>query len=315
MKIGLLISACIFLLGTSASFPDTIYLKDGKEVKGIIVEEYSDRIVMSTYKGEKPIEKRIILKMEYDMPEQNLVKLGDKYMSLRQYGKAYFYYDKALKANPDYKPARDKINYVTGYFFRSKQQEKIKDVEKMQELEDWPVSAQRSDEDYEALLLEHMGIRIGQKSGYTKITKVSKNSPADRAGVKQGDFLVSVWGQLAGYMSLEEIGSFLMKKAIGEIRVGIQRNVKIKKDRPYQRSYKNIIDGKMDMLFDGLTVTEIADGGRGKKAGLRKNDLVVAINGAPTRYMPFQKAARLIEDRKHNPAVLTVRRDVTIWRE
>ena len=70
---------CFFLSGAFIALGDTVYLNDGKEKKGIVVEDYTDRIVLSTYEGEKTLFKKNISKVVYDLTEQNLVKLGDKY--------------------------------------------------------------------------------------------------------------------------------------------------------------------------------------------------------------------------------------------
>jgi len=95
----------------TGSLADAIYLKDGKEVKGIVVEEYADRVVISTYEGEQMLPKSDIDNIEYDFVEQNLVKLGDRYKERHEFEKAYFYYEKAIKTNPDYKVARERMNY------------------------------------------------------------------------------------------------------------------------------------------------------------------------------------------------------------
>ena len=44
---------------------------DEKRVKGVVVEDYDDRIVLSTIDGEKSIMKQKIERILYDMDEQN----------------------------------------------------------------------------------------------------------------------------------------------------------------------------------------------------------------------------------------------------
>ena len=68
MKIIVFITfvAVITLASVSSSFSDTIYLKDKSQVKGIVVEEYNDRIVISTEYGESEMMKEEIKKIIYD---------------------------------------------------------------------------------------------------------------------------------------------------------------------------------------------------------------------------------------------------------
>src|SRR4030042_5854565 len=116
-----IIAYLVFLLsflGVISASADTVYIKDGEEIKGIVVEEYTDRLVISTYEGEKTFFKKNIDRIIYDLTEQNLVMLGDKCMSREEFEKAYFYFDKAGRENPGYQLASDRMNYVTGYFFR-----------------------------------------------------------------------------------------------------------------------------------------------------------------------------------------------------
>ena len=68
------------------------------------------------------------------------------------------------------------------------------------------------------------------------------------------------------------------------------------------------------MEFDGLTVASIREGSVSAEAGLRKGDLVTAIDGKSTRYMPISKAMSLISGSKEDAIILTVRREALIWR-
>ena len=79
------------------AFADTVYLENGEKMKGVIVEEYHDRVVISTYEGEKSILKKDVHTISYDLVEQNLVVLGDSYADRNKHGEAYFYYKKAVK--------------------------------------------------------------------------------------------------------------------------------------------------------------------------------------------------------------------------
>ena len=50
------------------------------------------------------------------------------------------------------------------------------------------------------------------------------------------------------------------------------------------------------------------------RAGVKKGDLVIEIDGRPTRYMPLKKAIGYIKDTENDFVKLTIKRDVVIWR-
>ena len=69
------------------------------------------------------------------------------------------------------------------------------------------------------------------------------------------------------------------------------------------------------MEFDGLTVSGVKEGGSAFEAGLKKGDLITAIDGNSTRYMPLKKAIELIRNSKTGSTKLTLRREIIIWRK
>ena len=308
----LLICALAAFLKISTVQADSIMLSNGEEVKGIVVEEYDDRIIISTYEGEKEIFKDKVRTISFDLPEQNLAKLGDNAMAKREYEKAYFYYSKAGKINPDYIYARDKMNYIMGYLFRREEEGKLKSVERMQELENWkrPVKKTSCEKELKGCL----GIELEEKGGNAVIQKIVKHSPAYSAGLREGDRLVSVWGRLTGYMSPEDIARLLIEESPGEIKLTFERTVILNKSK-LPEGYSSIVGGKLDMRFDGLTVTNLRENGPGYAAGLRENDLVVAINGESTRYMPIKDAVRKIEDKNYDKVRFGIVRETAMWRE
>jgi len=302
----------LILLFATSSFADTIYLKTGKSLKGVVVEEYADRVVISTHKGEKCILKDVISKVIYDRPEQNLVRLGNAYMARREYEKAYFAYERAQWLNPESKVAREKMNYVTGFYFRKQALKKMDDIKRMQEHEDRLRQTAVLDQELEKDLLDKVGIKTSTKGGRVKVDEVIKGSPAFDAGIRRGDTLVSVWGALTGYMSEDDVARLFLKEGIGEIKAEIERDVTVMNERPRQKSYADVLGGKLEMLFDGLTLVKLGADSPGREDGLEEGDLITEINGESTRYMPLKKATGIIE--KSTAPVFTLRRKVTIWR-
>jgi membrane-associated protease RseP (regulator of RpoE activity)/sRNA-binding regulator protein Hfq len=310
VRIGSLI-LLFFLLSRTQAGADTIYLKNGTEMKGIIVEDYRDRYVISTYEGEKTVFKQDIIKAVYDLIEQNLAQLGDEYLERGEYEKAYFYYSKANSANPDYAPAQEKVNYVTGHLFRRLEKEKLKKVKEREAIESWPAEPPKKDESTALLLEKRIGIQIAEDRNRVTVTAVMKDSPAARSGVREGDIIVSIWGKLTGYMSEEDVAGLLLREAPGEIRLIVARQIVIQKSDPGE-GYAETLGGKLDMLFDGLTLAGVDTGTPGEP-GLEEGDLIFEINGTATRYMPLKEAIRIIEKGTADTLYLTVVRNVTIW--
>jgi len=60
------------------SYADTIYTKEGKEMKGIVVEDYTDRLIFSTIDGEITVMKPDVRELYYDSEEDNLLKLAEQ---------------------------------------------------------------------------------------------------------------------------------------------------------------------------------------------------------------------------------------------
>ncbi|NQU95433.1 MAG: PDZ domain-containing protein [Candidatus Omnitrophica bacterium] len=296
------------------AFADTVYLENGEKMKGVIVEEYHDRVVISTHEGEKSILKKDIHTISYDLVEQNLVVLGDSYADRNKHGEAYFYYKKAVKINPKYKIARDKMNFTAGQAFRQSQKEKRDAVKRRQEIEDSSRPLPYEEKDFKKELEQKIGIIIAEEGDSVKIINVTDDSAADDAGLRPGDTLISAWGRFTDYMSKENVSRLLLE-SLGEIKIDIQRDVVLKKESPAAIFYKDIIGGKLDMLRDGLTIVDLKEGSPGQEAGLSKDDLIIAINGASTRYMPLSDAIKIIENKKTGAIKFTVRRDATIWRK
>ena len=113
--------AIFFICGLWAvdcGLSDTIYTKDGKELKGIIIEDYKDRVVFSTIDGQVTIMKSDVKELYFDTEEQNLIKLAEQARDKGDYIKAFIYYDKAFKLDPGSRAAKDGIVFLQGYLFK-----------------------------------------------------------------------------------------------------------------------------------------------------------------------------------------------------
>ncbi|MDP3791789.1 MAG: PDZ domain-containing protein [Candidatus Omnitrophota bacterium] len=289
---------------------DTIYTKDNKEIKGIIIEEYKDRVLMSTVDGERTLMKPDIKELYFDTEEQNLVKLAEQARDRGDLIKAFVYYDKAFKVNPDSKAAKDGIVFLQGYLFKKDMAKKEEDVNRRNEFEargTGPISIKTEEEKFnESLekLKKTAGIVLKSDPSGTKISSVAIGSPSYEAGMETGDILIAIWGRLVGYLSLPEVVETLLEKTSLETKCTIERNVEVS---------AGDIGAEFKMQFDGLTISDVKNGSFAQGAGLRPNDLVTYINGQSTRYMPIKKASELIKRSKDGIIRLTIRREIVMW--
>lgn len=299
---------------------DTIYTKDNKELKGIVLEDYKDRIVFSTVDGEMTIMKDDIKELYYDTEEQNLIKLGEQSKDKGDYIKSFIYYDKAYRLNPNSKQAKDGIVFLQGYLFKKDMAQKEEVVRRHNEFEQRGERSEiKSDEekfiDSVKRLKESSGITLLAEGGVIRIEHVAAGSPAHDAGIKKGDILIDIWGRLVGYMSLPEAVDMLLEKTSLETKCTIERNInlKINENRNILSNTNDLIGAAFNMQIEGLTTSAVAEGSPAIKAGLKEGDVVVKINNDITRYMPLKRAIEAIKKSKGDTVNLTIRRSVVIW--
>jgi len=287
---------------------DTLRMNDGSTVKGIVVEDYKDRVVLSTIDGEKTVMKGDIQELYYDSEEENLIKLAEQARERRDYAKAFGYYNLAYKKNPLSKAAKDGFVFLQGYLFRQEEKRKIDDIKKRGDFEQGLI-AENADaagatgaKDPAAKMKEAIGMTLLSKDGVIVIDNVRRNSPADNAGIKRGDYLAAIWGKLVGYMSIDDVINILLDKPSLEIKCTIRRTVSADASKAV-----------FGMDINGLKVVSIKNGDGGAGGDLKKDDLVTAIDGKPTRYMPFKKAVSAMK--RSRPVELTIDRELLIWRK
>ncbi|MDD5428129.1 MAG: nickel pincer cofactor biosynthesis protein LarC [Candidatus Omnitrophica bacterium] len=308
-------AAAIFLsisLAVPYAISDTIVKSDGSELKGIVVEDYRDRVVFSTMNGEKMIMKSDIRELYYDEEEANLIKLAEQASDKRDYIKALTYYVMAFKINPESKAAKDGIVFLEGYLFRKEQALKEEEVRKRDEFERHgptvPQIGQAGEEEIaekSARLKKALGMGLAVKNGLPVVEFVQANSPAADAGVEKGDRLIAIWARLTGYMDLGEVLDALLDKPSLELKCAIEKTV----------AAEDVLKGaSFVMEFDGLTVSAVRPASAAAKSGLKKGDLVTAIDGKSTRYMPLKNAIDVMKRSKEGAVELTIRRETLMWR-
>ena len=177
MGLVLLISLSFVIFSTNL-MADAIITRDGKEIKGVVVEEYKDRYVISTAFGEMKVMKSNIKNIKLDEQDSNLIMLAEKARDVRDYNRAVAYYEQALKINPYSKAAKDGLGFLKLQVLQ-KEESKKKAMLSMQEEIDRYGSAPlpvKSGEEKEAALKQDIedltGMFISTDENFPKVVSV-----------------------------------------------------------------------------------------------------------------------------------------------
>jgi len=319
---GSILSAVLFLCITSPLVADTIYLKSGEEEKGIVVENYHDRIVLSTISGEKDIEKKAIKDILYDRREQNLVKLGDFHEQKGNIVKAYEYFKKAYQLNPDYKEAHDKFIHARSVLLRRPEKQLSNDMDRKRALfkesgKMYQPSAKKEPSDTKEKKFKSMtGLVLISADEMPEVETVIGGSPADKAGVEKGDVIFMVWGRLTGYSGLKTIIDTIIDNPSPEIMLSIRRSITIQGPKKGRTISDADAGFSMDIEEAGLIVIDVKARSSASKEGLVSGDNIITIDGQSTRYMPLKDARELIDKSLLGGKVeLDIIKDLILWKK
>ena len=299
---------------------DTVYFNDGGETKGIVVENYHNRIVLSTFEGEKEIEKTSIKDILYDRREQNLLKLGDYHQEKGNFLQAYSYYKKAYEINPDYKEARDKFIYARSIFLKNPEKQFKSDMARKQALFKEagkvysPVIKEKNDIP-ETVLKNKIGIVLYEDDYMPRVASVVPLSSGSQSGIKAGDVIYSIWGKMTGYLDLDIVVDMIINNPSPEIALTIKRRIRISRIKGSAQDLNN--SGiSIDMIEEGLVVKAVRPGSDAAKNGLLEGDIITNINEEPTRYMPLNTAVfKIREAFVLDKLQLDILRSIYLWRK
>lgn len=306
------------IFAATALYADTVILKNGTKVKGLVVDEYVDRIALSTVEGEKYILRKDIDRIEYDTPEQNYMQMGRAYEDRAWHDKAAFFYRKAMDINPDYKEARDAYVASHAKMWHEEEKRTKKDVELHNMAIEWQRArknkkAPAAVKSKEILAKENTGIVLVENEGVFGINEVVPGSGADKAGIQKGDFLVGIWGRLIRYSKLEDVLAELIGPKYSEVKIVIEKAVPVSIEAGAD-AYKEL-GVSLGFEYEGLAIKDIASGKKGELSGLKKGDFIIAIDKNITRYLPIDSIIALINNPKNNNILFTIRRSINLKRE
>jgi len=261
------------------AFADVVYDASGGTLKGLVVEEHADRVVLSTEEGERTIFRSQIEEVFYAEPERNYLYLGSQALEQGDFGAARGFFQKALQINPDLSEAADALGRAA-------------DAEKKREWVDEGLDLLQAME-------KQWGITLGEGKELPVVRERRPGSLAERAGLAVGDGLVAAWSRSLAFLPTGAAAKELIGPPGSSIKLTLRREVKRPAGSP---------EIKLSMERLGLTAAAAAP-------PLAAGDRIVSIDGEPTRYMPLEQARKRVQAGSSKGLELVIHRDLKVTRE
>ena len=278
------------LLTAAPAAGDTIYLKEKKTLKGVLVEEQGDRYLLNTVDGEIPVLKALVEKIQYDDPEQSYYQLGRQCQRAGRLREALMAYEKAAEPQPGFQAAKEAAFNVQRLLSGQEESQVLTEIRQrrlvMERASRSSLAAPATPgpiNDFDA----RFGCSVHYDNGWTVISRVRPNSPAAVAGLRSGDLLVSIWNDPIAHLSPAVVTERLAV-ARGELALTIERTVSLKPSPSYPAYGLQVTVG-----YDGLRVASSTSGSP-SEGHLVVGDLIVSLGGRPGRYLTAPQAQQLL---------------------
>lgn len=270
----------------SLLYADDVYFKDGRTMKGFIVENDQEKIVLSTINGEILIRKSDITQFIYDRPEYNYLYLGDQYINLNEFNKAVEEYKKALKVNPEFKEAADAI-----------------------------VRALETKLRLQAKEIGNIGIEIEKTNEDIIVSSVAPDSDAEKKGIKKDDLLLFIWDKPVRAMELDKVKELLSGPLMSSVKIIIERQFNLLREALSKTSKVGDIGTRLKIELSGLMVANVIKNSPAEMTGIKSDDIVVKIDEESTRYMKLNEAKQRLAGQPGSQIKLTIKRTLEITRD
>ena len=299
----------ILILAASGLSADTVTLINENEVKGLVVDEYVDRVVVSTFEGEKTFFRKDIQDIEYEDEEARLLKLASAAMSRGKYKNAIYYYEAVLKLNPNSAAARDGEVTAVRKQLGGGAEIAREEIDLMLSLDQ---ASPRPSEDkivsYEKNVQDLLGLKIKKdvKNNTCYVEEVMPGSLAANYGIRKNDIVGAVWNDNVKYMNYEGVMNKLSGPEFSMIKLGIERKT----------VFANPEKLKWDIGLSpyGYFIKELSGAKGAEKELIEPGDWILEINSVSTRYMPKDELNSLLSTSKA-PIILLIKRNLYMNRD
>ena len=281
----LLLSAIRYPL-SAVAFADVVYYKSGDVLKGLVVEEHQDRVVVNTEAGEQTILRKDIDDVFYDDPERNYLYLGNQALVNRDFGLAKGFFHKALQIHPQFIEAQEALHRLEDHQMKLASPEAMRD----------PLAALES----------RWGLILEPTGNWPEVKVVRNGSSPLGSEIVAGDLLVSAWGQSLAFLPITQVAQALLGPSGSTVKLTIQRPLHLPKG-----ALPGVI---FEMEPLGLTVTKVEPVGVAESTRMRVGDRIVALDGNSTRYLPLAEARRAFQKARDEGITIVIHRDLMIKR-
>jgi hypothetical protein len=296
---------------------DTVFLKDGTRVQGVILDEYSDRVLVSTAEGEKSVLKDDIWKASYSDEIRSTLHKARNMVRRGKLTEAYSYYKKVSEIDPGNIEADIRLEFLRKSI-KNGVHDKIWDNIEMR------TSALSGGSYDPAFAVKKERYKLFLSPGEPAVTVNGKVQNAEGIvfqpeGLTSGDRIISVWGAKTAYLGVEEIAGLLATN--GDNRVVIERDVNAALEKPgrglsvfgFSNRYRSITGASLELNNKGVEVRKVRPGGPFDRAGIIQGDIISSVNGESIKYTPLKKVFQMIEAGAGSKALFSIQRDITIW--
>ena len=307
---GCLLPSLFFCQWSSA---DTMFLRNGDQMKGLIVEQHADRVVLSTENGEVPVLLARVKNIEYDEPERNFLEVGRNYETAGKWGEALAYYEKAIEFNPKFDEAKKASAGVKNRFWSVTEKAVRSEIDKMQMIygKENRLSVPDADEDeaQDRLRLAQLetlenewGVRLTEEADWIVCSQASASKKAALSGLQKGDRLVSMDGESLRYLNADAVAQKFLDSTRSHFTLEVERDFNL----PFSEADPGM---KLNLEYQGVVIKKLKEDSPATAAGLKEKDLLFRVGDVSTRYMPLSDVSKLVKgSAKKGPLILKVRR-------
>ncbi|MBF0217068.1 MAG: PDZ domain-containing protein [Candidatus Omnitrophica bacterium] len=316
-KFRYFIFAALLAVLSLDSRADTVFLKDGTRIQGVILDEYSDRVLVSTTEGEKSVLKDDIWKASYSDEIRSTLHKARNMVRRGKLTEAYSYYKKVSELDPGNIEADIRIEFLRKNI-KNGVHDKVWDNIEMRTS---ALSGGRYDP---AFAVKKERYKFFLSPGEPFVTVNAKVEDAEGIvfqpnRLTSGDRIISVWGAKTAYLSVEEIAGLLATN--GDNKVVFERDVDVAMGNPlrglsvfrFSGRYRAITGASLELNNKGVEVMKVDQGGPFSLAGIIPGDIISSVNGESIKYTPIKKVFQRIEAGAGSKTVFSIQRDITIW--
>jgi tetratricopeptide (TPR) repeat protein len=312
------------LMGTDGQWKavssDSIQLKNGEQLRGLVVEEHEDRVILSTADGEVQVLRKTIAKTEFDDPSYTLLSLGRQLERNKKLGEALSYYEKAIQLNPELTEAKAAAVGVRSKMWAGFTEGPTNEIVKQQEIQDaWrsdttiEEQAMRGQVEDESLLWKRMGLRLALEGDFVLVSDTRVGGYAHQVGVRSGDVIYAVDGSSMRYIQKPAVLRDLLNPRYASMSLEIRRKLTYSQKIP--RTDLKKIGLSLKQEYVGVMVKSVKRGSPSDALGIKNGDRLIRVADENTRYLPLNNIGQAFKSKQGKAFDIEIGRTIQMARQ